>query len=67
MLDLLAVNVDTGDPTSIVDQWWFYPAIGSIIVAVIAMAIWNRIPSALRWLAFGIVATLFILGYIKIG
>jgi uncharacterized membrane protein YecN with MAPEG domain len=59
----LAADVDA---TSIVDQPWFYPAVGSLIVAALVMMVWSRIPTAIRWLAAGIIITLIVLGVVNL-
>lgn len=66
-MKLYLAAVTAPDASSVTDQWWFYPALGSAIVAFLVLVVWNKIPSQLKWFAGGIILVLFLLGKISFG
>lgn len=62
---LPTVEVNPPDPGSTLDQLmsqpWFYPALGSLIVAALAMMLWRQVPVSLRWFALGILVAALLL------
>lgn len=66
MLERLpTVDVNPPDPGSTFDQLmsqpWFYPAVGSLIVAALVLVLWRQVPTSLKWFVLGILVAALLL------
>lgn len=56
---------DTGTIDQLMAQPWFYPAAGAMLIALLVLMIWGKVPVQLRWLVLGGVVVFFFYNYIS--